>query len=98
LPESDEEFQARLAAKFRDPEMFHREMLYLSRDRFDILRAELWELTQAFLDARRRKVFYQNTAFCFHHNRALRGEFGRRRAGRLRLRRGGQRLRERRGR
>ena len=42
--------------------MFHREMLYLSRDRFDILRSELWELTQAFLDARRRGVFYQNTA------------------------------------
>jgi len=26
--------------------MLHREMLYLSRDRFDILRAELWELTR----------------------------------------------------
>ena len=69
LPESDDEFQARLIEKYADPAMFHREMLYLSRDRFDVLRAELWELTQAFLDARRRKVFYQNTAFCFHHNR-----------------------------
>ncbi len=69
LPESDEEFQERLAAKYLEPEMFHREMLYLSRDRFDVLRAELWELTQAFLDARRRKVFYQNTAFCFSYNR-----------------------------
>ncbi len=46
--------------------MFHREMLYLSRDRFETLQSELWELTQAFLDARRRGVFYQNTAFCFH--------------------------------
>ena len=69
LPESDADFQGRLAAKYSEPEMFHREMLYLSRDRFDILRAELWELTQAFLDAKRRNVFYQNTAFCFHHNR-----------------------------
>ena len=69
LPESDEEFQARMAVKYLEPEMFHREMLYLSRDRFDILRAELWELTQALLDARRRKVFYQNTAFCFNYNR-----------------------------
>ena len=69
LPESDEEFQARLGEKYQDPEMFHREMLYLSRDRFDILRSELWELTQAFLDARRRGVFYQNTAFCFNYNR-----------------------------
>lgn len=69
LPESDHDYQARLAAKYAEPEMFHREMLYLSRDRFEVLRAELWELTQAFLDARRRGVFYQNTAFCFSYNR-----------------------------
>jgi hypothetical protein len=68
-PESDEEFQQRLAEKYAESEMFHREMLYLSRDRFDILRSELWELTQAFLDARRRGVFYQNTAFCFNYQR-----------------------------
>jgi len=69
LPESDDEFQQRLEEKYADAEMFHREMLYLSRDRFDILRAELWELTQAFLNARRRGVFYQNTAFCFNYQR-----------------------------
>ena len=69
LPESDDDYQARLAEKYADPTMFHREMLYLSRDRFEILRAELWELTQAFLDARRRGVFYQNTSFCFNYNR-----------------------------
>jgi hypothetical protein len=69
LPESDEEFQQRLAEKYADPEMFHREMLYLSRDRFEVLRAELWELTQAFLEAKRRGIFYQNTAFCFNYQR-----------------------------
>jgi hypothetical protein len=69
LPESDEDFQQRLTEKYADPEMFHRELLYLSRDRFEILRSELWELTQAFLDARRRGVFYQNTAFCFNYQR-----------------------------
>jgi hypothetical protein len=69
LPESDDEFQQRLGEKYADPEMFHREMLYLSRDRFDVLRSELWELTQAYLDARRRGVFYQNTAFCFNYQR-----------------------------
>jgi hypothetical protein len=69
MPESDEEFQARLAEKYAAPEMFHREKLYLSRDRFDVLRAELWQLTKAFLDARNSKVFYQNTAFCFNYNR-----------------------------
>jgi hypothetical protein len=69
MPETDEEFQERLAEKYADPAMFHREWLYLSRDRFDVLRSELWELTQAFLDARRRGVFYQNTAFCFNYQR-----------------------------
>lgn len=46
-----------------------RQALYLSRDRFEVLRAELWELTQAFLDARRRGVFYQNTSHCFSYQR-----------------------------
>jgi hypothetical protein len=69
LPETDDEFQQRLTEKYSDPTMLHREMLYLSRDRFDILRSELWELTQAFLDARRRGVFYQNTGFCFNYQR-----------------------------
>jgi len=69
FPESDEEYQQRLGEKYADPEMFHREMLYLSRDRFDLLRAELWELTQAFLEAKRRGIFYQNTAFCFNYQR-----------------------------
>ncbi len=69
LPESDEAFQKRLAIKYAEPEMFHRERLYLSRDRFEELQAELWELTQAYLEARRRGVFYQNTAFCFHYRR-----------------------------
>jgi len=68
-PESDGEFQRRLAEKYTDPAMFHRERLYLSREQFEILRAELWELTQAFLDARRRGVFYQNTSFCFNYQR-----------------------------
>jgi len=69
MPETNEEFQQRLGEKYADPAMLHREMLYLSRERFDILRSELWELTQAFLDARRRGVFYQNTAFCFNYQR-----------------------------
>ena len=69
LPESDEEFQQRLDEKYADPEMFHREMLYLSRDRFDVLRAELWELTKSFLEAKNRGIFYQNTAFCFNYQR-----------------------------
>ncbi|MCE9635615.1 MAG: PD-(D/E)XK nuclease family protein [Planctomycetes bacterium] len=69
VPESDEEFQRRLAEKYADPAMFHRERLFVSREQFDTLRAELWELTQAYLDARRRGVFYQNTSQCFQYGR-----------------------------
>jgi hypothetical protein len=68
-PESDEDFQKRLAEKYADPAVFHREMLYISRDQFEVLESELWELTQAFLEARRRGVYYQNPGFCFHYNR-----------------------------
>jgi hypothetical protein len=69
LAETDEEFQARLANKYSEQEMFHRELLYVSRAQFDTLQAELWELTQAFLDARRRDVWYQNTSYCFQYGR-----------------------------
>ena len=69
LPESDDAYAARLAVKYASPELFHREKLYLSRDQMVALQAELWELTQAFLDARHRNVFYQNTSFCFHYHR-----------------------------
>ncbi len=69
MPESDEDFQARLGDKYSDPQMFHREMLYISRDQFEELQAELWELSQAMLDARRRKAFYRNTSYCFQYNR-----------------------------
>lgn len=69
MPEPDDEFQARLAEWYAQPDAFHRELLYIPRDRFDTLRAELWELTRSFLDARRRGVFYQNTSQCFTYGR-----------------------------
>lgn len=69
LPESDEDFQVRLLERYEDPQMFHRELLYVGREQIDTLRGELWELTKAFLEARRRGVYYQNTAFCFHYGR-----------------------------
>jgi hypothetical protein len=69
LPESDEDFQARLLERYSDPQMFHRELLYIGREQIDTLQGELWELTKSFLEARRRNVFYQNTAFCFHYGR-----------------------------
>lgn len=69
MPETDEEFQLRLAEKYKEPGMFHREVLYISRDQFVELKSELWELSQALLDARRRKAFYRNTSYCFQYNK-----------------------------
>ncbi len=69
LSETDEEFQARLAEWYAQPDAFHREMLFVSRDQFETLRAELWELTRSFLDARRRGRYYQNTSQCFQYGR-----------------------------
>jgi hypothetical protein len=69
MPETDEEFHSRLMEKYSDPQMFHREILYISRDQFLELQAELWELSQAMLEARRRKAFYRNTSYCFQYNR-----------------------------
>ncbi|MCL5103105.1 MAG: PD-(D/E)XK nuclease family protein [Armatimonadetes bacterium] len=69
LPESDDDFALRLSAKYGAPDMFCREVLYISRDQFDAMKSDLWEFTQQFLDCRRRDVFYRNTAYCFNYHR-----------------------------
>jgi hypothetical protein len=69
MPESDDSFQARLLQKYEEPGMFHREELFISRDQFAELQEELWELSQAMLNARRRNFFYRNTSNCFQYNR-----------------------------
>ncbi len=69
MPESDDAFAERLAAKYRETGMLHREVLYISRDQFDAMKADLWEFTQQFLDCRRRGVFYRNTSYCHANHR-----------------------------
>ncbi len=69
LPESDETFAARLAARYSAPSMFHREIVEFDNQRRAELSFELWELTQSLLDARRRNAWYPNTSFCFHYRR-----------------------------
>jgi len=54
LPEDDDTFQQRLQEKYLEPGMFHREVLYISRDQFE---------------ARRRDTFYRNTSYCFQYGR-----------------------------
>jgi len=72
IPEPDADFQKRLAAKYREDGMFHRELLYFYDDQFAALHSEVWELTQQLLLARRTGRWYQNPDFCYHFNRPCR--------------------------
>jgi len=69
MPETDAEFQARLAQWYSRPEAFHREFIYLSEDRLAMLQDEVWEITQQYLDARRRGKWLLNTSNCFSYQR-----------------------------
>jgi len=69
MPETDEEFRARLHAWYARPEAFHRERIYLSEDRMAMLQEEVWEITQQYLDARRRGKWLLNTSNCFSFQR-----------------------------
>jgi RecB family exonuclease len=69
MPETDDEFQARLTEWYSRPEAFHRELIYLSEDRLAMLQDEVWEITQQYLDARRRGKWLLNTSNCFSYQR-----------------------------
>jgi len=68
-PESNVEFMARLADWYSKPEAFHREKIYLTQDRLDMVAEEAWEVTQQYLDARRRDSYLMNTSYCFNWSR-----------------------------
>lgn len=51
------------------PDAFHREFIYLSEDRLAMLQDEVWEITQQYLDARRRGKWLLNTSNCFSYQR-----------------------------
>jgi hypothetical protein len=69
MPETDIEFQSRLTEWYSRPEAFHREFIYLSEDRLAMLQEEVWEITQQYLDARRRGKWLLNTSNCFSYQR-----------------------------
>jgi RecB family exonuclease len=69
MPETDDEFQTRLTEWYSRPEAFHREFIYLSEDRLSMLQDEVWEITQQYLDARRRGKWLLNTSNCFSYQR-----------------------------
>lgn len=69
FPESDDSFYERLMEKYHDPNMFHREKLYIAQEDLDSVKAEVWDLTQQILITRRRGHWGQNTSNCFSYNR-----------------------------
>lgn len=69
MPETDDEFQSRMTEWYSRPEAFHREFIYLSEDRLAMLQDEVWEITQQYLDARRRGKWLLNTSNCFSYQR-----------------------------
>jgi hypothetical protein len=70
VAETDQEFQLRLFEKLQEPSMFHREELLIPVEQIRQIHAELWRLTQIYLEARRSGIWSQNTSFCFHWNKA----------------------------
>ena len=70
LPEADADFRARLQAKYADPALYHREVLYLSRDQRAAAMTDLWDLTQQCGEAQQRGVFTRTTTQCFPLGRA----------------------------
>jgi len=69
MPEADEDYQERLAEKYRDSAMFHREILYVSQSDIDDVIAEVWDLTQQLLRAYHDGRWYRNDSMCFHYGR-----------------------------
>lgn len=65
LPESDDVFRERLIEKYSDPEMYHREVLYLSDDDAARTSSELWDITKLILAAKRENSWIPNWDNCF---------------------------------
>lgn len=65
MPETDEEFRNRLVEKYSDPEMYHREILYLSGEDAVRTSSELWDITKLILTAKRDNTWIPNWDNCF---------------------------------
>jgi len=71
MPESDEDFQARLRSWFAAEPRFHREKLLLDFDSIDNVRRMIWDISKELLDARRTGRWHQNPRSCFGFGRCM---------------------------
>lgn len=69
--DTDEEWAVRLSEHFNtNPQKFHREVILLDRADIQQAKDELWDLSQSYLEARRRDAWYRNTSQCKSYGRA----------------------------
>jgi len=64
LPESDEDYAARVREWYLSENRFQRTELLLSETQIDLVRQDIWGMTQQFLDARRRNDWFCNRESC----------------------------------
>lgn len=67
LGESDEEFEDRLAELYLDSKMYHRELIYVTKNQMKSCVEEISEMTKAFLSCIKREKFYKNTDYCYRY-------------------------------
>ena len=65
MPETNDAFRERLIEKYRDPEMYYREVLYLSAEDAERTSSELWDITKLILAAKRECTWIPNWDNCF---------------------------------
>ena len=64
LPETDEEYAERVREWYRSDDRYRRTELFLSETQLDLVRQDIWSVTQQFLDARRRGNWFCNRENC----------------------------------
>lgn len=69
IAETDDAFHSRMVTKYSNPNMYHRERLFIDRGQFLQVRYQLWIMTQQWLYAIRHDQFYMNSSYCFRYGR-----------------------------
>ena len=63
-PETDEEYAERVGAWYQEAGRYRRTELLLTEKQLDLVRLDIWGMTQQFLDARRRDDWFCNRESC----------------------------------
>jgi hypothetical protein len=71
MPESDEDFQERLANWFTTESRFARVELLLDFESIENIRQQIWDIGKELLDARRLNRWHQNPRTCFGFGRCV---------------------------